>query len=151
MPTTAALLLAVLSAAPGFAGTADASVLLDADRAFAEATAKGRLEGFSSFLAEDAATFRPDSPVIRGRKAVAERWAPLLNNPAMSIRWQPLDATISSSSDLGYTIGAYEIVRSGENAGVVATGKYVTIWKKQADGSWKVIFDSGVPDTPQKK
>lgn len=69
----------------------------------------------------------------------------------MSIRWQPLDAAISSSGDLGYTIGAYEIVRSGENAGVVTTGKYVTIWKKQADGSWKVIFDSGVPDTPKNK
>jgi ketosteroid isomerase-like protein len=123
--------------------------LLDADRAFAAATEKGRLEGFSSFLAEDTATLRPDLPVIRGRKAVAERWAALLSNPAMSIRWQPLDATISSSGDLGYTIGAYEIVRSGENAGVVATGKYVTIWKKQADGSWKVIFDS-VPDTRKK-
>lgn len=151
MRPTTALLLAILSAALGFAATPDPSVLLDADRAFAEATAKGRLEGFSSFLAEDTATLRPDLPVIRGRKAVAERWAPLLNNPAMSIRWQPLDATISSSGDLGYTIGAYEIVRSGEGAGVVGTGKYVTIWKKQADGSWKVIFDSGVPDTPQKK
>jgi ketosteroid isomerase-like protein len=151
MPTTAAFLLAFLIAPTGFAGTADASVLLDADRAFAAATEKGRLEGFSSFLAEDAATLRPDSPVIRGRKAVAERWASLLNNPAMSIRWQPLDATISSSGDLGYTLGTYEIVRSGENAGVAATGKYVTIWKKQADGAWKVVFDSGVPDTPKNK
>jgi ketosteroid isomerase-like protein len=64
-------------------------------------------------------------------------------------RWQLLRAAISSGEDLGYTIGSYEITQSDEQGKRVAsTGKYVTIWRKQPDGSWKVVFDSGVPDSP---
>jgi len=124
--------------------------LLEADLAFAQATARKGVEGFKSFLAEDVATLRPDQPVIRGKDAVAARWATLLNNSALSIRWRPLEAAIAGAGDLGYTIGSYEITRTdGQEKQIVGTGKYVTIWRKQRDGSWKVAFDSGVQDTPR--
>jgi hypothetical protein len=45
------------------------------------------------------------------------------------------------SRDLGYTLGCYEITRTGQR--VVGTGKYVTIWKKQSDRSWKVVLRRG--------
>ncbi|MBI3670926.1 MAG: DUF4440 domain-containing protein [Acidobacteria bacterium] len=148
----AVTLLAVLGAAVTLrpAGAlADIDALMKTDQAFSEATATRGLEGFRSFLAEDVATLRPDKPIITGQDAVAEVWRSLLASPTLAIRWQPLRAAISSGGDLGYTIGSFEITRSDEQGKRVAgTGKYVTIWRKQPDGSWRVVFDSGVPDTP---
>ncbi len=123
--------------------------LLKADTDFATATAEKGLEGFGSFLADDAATLRADQPVISGRDAFLAAWTSLLTNHALSIQWKPMTASISSSGDLGFTVGAYEITRTGDKGTqIVATGKYVTIWRKQHDGSWKVVFDTGVTDTP---
>ena len=130
---------------------ADVAALLKADQDFNDDTVARGLKGFLSFLADDVATLRPDRPVLTGKKALAEAWTPLLTNPALAIRWRPLTSSISAGGDLGYTVGSYEIARSDEQGQrVVSTGKYVTIWRRQADGSWKVAFDSGVPDSPPK-
>ncbi len=143
------VLLGSAEARPPAGSPAGTYALMKTDQAFNDATAVRGLEGFRSFLAEDVATLRPDKPVITGKDAVAELWRPLLTNPALAIRWQPLRAAISNGGDLGYTIGSYEITRSDEQGKRAAgTGKYVTIWRKQRDGSWKVVFDSGVPDSP---
>jgi ketosteroid isomerase-like protein len=128
--------------------------LLRADREFNDATAARGLEGFRSFLADNASTLRADKPVLVGKEALADDWKPLLSNPALSMRWAPLSASSSFRGDLGYTLGTYEITKTDEKGKrVVASGKYVTIWRRQADGSYKVEFDSGVPDSPpeQKK
>jgi len=130
----------------------DPEQLKQADLAFARATAERRLEGFSSFLAEDVMSIRPNTPVVQGRKALADRWATMLNDPATSITWQPLEAVISDAGDMGFTVGSYEVAKSGpQGRSVAGTGKYITIWKKQPDGSWKVAYDSGVQDTPAPK
>jgi ketosteroid isomerase-like protein len=130
----------------------DAEQLKQADLAFARATAERRLEGFSSFLSEDVMSIRPNMPVVEGTKALAGRWAPMLNDPAMSITWQPLEAVISDGGDMGFTVGSYEVAKSGpQGRSVDGTGKYITIWKRQLDGAWKVVFDSGVQDAPRAK
>jgi len=57
-------------------------------------------------------------------------------------------AFASADGDLGYTLGTWQSTHyNAKGQGQVATGKYVTIWRKQADGSWKVVFDGGNPDT----
>ena len=129
----------------------DPRVLMQADRAFARATAERRLEGFRSFLAEEVVTIRPDSPVIKGKDGLTARWAQLLTDPAMSIRWEPLDAVISDAGDMGFTVGSYEVTRStGPDPQLAGSGKYVTVWRRETRGAWKVVFDSGVQDTPPK-
>ena len=125
-----AILLALGATAALVPGSppADTDALLNADQAFNDATAARGLEGFRCFLAEDVATLRPDKPIITGKDAVAELWRPLLTNPTLAIRWQPLRAAISSGGDLGYTIGSFEVTRNDEQGKRVAgTGKYVTI------------------------
>ena len=123
--------------------------LLATDQAFDAATAAHGLEGFAQFLADDVATLRPDQPIIQGKAAVMRVWAPLLENRTLAIRWKPLASANSGAGDLGYTMGSYEISRiEGPGKRIVDAGKYVTIWRKQRDGSWKVVFDSGVPDSP---
>ena len=122
--------------------------LLAADRAFDAATADKKFDGFSSFLADNVSTLRADQPVLRGKAAMQSAWKPLIENRSISLRWQPISAEISKSRDLGYTVGSYTITRTDEKgASIVGTGKYLTIWRLQDDGSWKVEFDTGVPDT----
>jgi ketosteroid isomerase-like protein len=122
--------------------------LLAADRAFDVATAERKIDGFSSFLADNVATLRADQPVLRGKAALQQAWKALLENKSMSLRWQPISAEISKSGDLGYTVGSYTIARTDEKGGAaLGSGKYLTVWRLQKDGSWKVEFDTGVPDT----
>jgi len=60
------------------------------------------------------------------------------------LTWSPVGADISASSDLGYTWGSYEFRAKGKDGSAkVEHGKYLTVWKKQADGNWKVAVDMG--------
>ena len=66
------------------------------------------------------------------------------NPPAASqLNWTPEFADIASSGDLGYTTGPWEIRRNPQDT-PVAFGHYVTLWRKQADGAWKVELDIGI-------
>ena len=60
------------------------------------------------------------------------------------LTWTPVGADISASGDLGYTYGTYEFSsKDKDGKTVVDHGKYTSIWKKQGDGSWKVVLDMG--------
>ena len=147
--TAVGVMLAGLACGRSGAARSDPAALLKADRAFAQATAERRLEGFASFLEEDVTTIRPNSPVLKGKIALVERWSGLLQDPEATITWKPLRAVIAASGDLGFTVGSYEVTKaSGRGRKAAGSGKYVTIWRKQPDGAWKVTFDSGVEDTP---
>ncbi|MDQ5857082.1 MAG: DUF4440 domain-containing protein, partial [Acidobacteriota bacterium] len=63
----------------------------------------------------------------------------------------PNEVQVSASGDLGYSIGTYERM-SKDPAGrpTSATGTYVSIWRKQADGRWRAVLDIGTPGTPVK-
>jgi ketosteroid isomerase-like protein len=127
---------------------ANRDALLAADRSFDAATADKKFDGFSSFLADNASTLRADQPVINGKAAMQRVWKSLLENKSLSLRWHPISAEISRSKDLGYTVGSYTLTQTNEKgSAVVGTGKYLTVWRLQKDGSWKVEFDTGVPDT----
>jgi len=76
------------------------------------------------------------------------------DNPPGSpvLKWEPLKAEVAASGDLGYTFGRYESIAldSLENE-VIKYGTYVSVWKKQDDGSWKFVIDAGniLPDAFQ--
>ncbi len=55
--------------------------------------------------------------------------------------WKPKGANVAASGDLGYTYGVYEIHTSAQDT--VLYGTYVSIWKKQQNGKWKFVLDSG--------
>jgi ketosteroid isomerase-like protein len=60
------------------------------------------------------------------------------------LTWTPTDAQMSPSGDMGYTWGHYEGHSKDANGNpVTTTGRYITIWRKQPDGSWKVALDAG--------
>jgi ketosteroid isomerase-like protein len=72
---------------------------------------------------------------------------PLLQDPDASLSWEPDRVEMSQSGDLGYTYGRYQSRRKSSNGStVVRTGKYVSIWRKEKDGRWRVALDIGSPD-----
>ena len=157
------LLLAVAILASAFAGwrsarTGTAAVderkdLVQADRDFDKATAETGVEGWVSYFAEDGQMFPAGAEIVSGRQAIREAMAPAFKNPGFSLRWKPLGAEVSHAGDLGYTYGTYVAKGPGPQGQTVERhGKYVSIWKKQTYGSWKVVVDIGnaspAPPTP---
>ncbi len=131
--------------APVQEGPPDASALMEADRAFAAAVAVGGSEAWASWFAEDGAMIQPGVGEIRGRGEILSSMAGL-DEPGVSLTWEPLRADIAASGDLGWTTGSYRSLSTGADGEVRAgQGRYVTIWRRQADGSWKVAIDLGNP------
>lgn len=114
---------------------------LEAD--FMKAAAERGADGYMSYYAEDAIEVPNGSEAIHGKANIAKTMG-FLNDKNNRLTWTPVDAGISLSGDLGYTSGKYEF-RSKDKDGEVKVeyGKYTSIWKKQADGNWKVVLDMG--------
>ena len=148
------LLMVVLASFAGLAlsgkGASDKGALIKADEAFAVATAQKGLDGWLSFFAPDAKIFPSGEAVVEGLVAVKACYAKHGFDPK-DLKWKPLGEEMAASGDLGYTYGTASWPGTdGEGKAVTRTGKYLTVWKKQADGSWKVAADIGSPDAPPK-
>ena len=136
----------LLSCRPSIDPAAGRAALMDADRAFAAATAQDRVEGWVRYFAPDGSMFRPGG-LATGPAAVRERMTPAFADTSFTLSWEPTQAQIAASGDLGYTIGRYQSRRRGPTGEVrTATGSYLTVWRKQPDGTWKVVADIGTPD-----
>jgi ketosteroid isomerase-like protein len=115
-----------------------------ADLAFCEETKKRGLEGWMSYFADDATAFPAGKPFITGRDTLRSFYSGMFSRPEFSLTWKPVKADAAASGDLGYTIGVAEFrFRDKDGKMVNSPGKYLTVWKKQKDGSWKVAADLG--------
>lgn len=116
----------------------DWTSLVEAERAFAAASlTKGTRAAFMDFLAEDSILFRPGP--VAGKKWIEEHPAP----PTL-LTWEPAFAEVAQSGDLGYTTGPWEIRPSGPEDKPPAYGHFVSVWRRQPDGAWKVVVDLGI-------
>jgi ketosteroid isomerase-like protein len=127
--------------------TPGALVLLDLERRFAAAVAAGGGKAFASWFADDAVSLSNGRPAVLGRGALAAQanWDP----KAYQLTWTPTGAQMGPSNDMGFTWGHYE-GRSKDIHGepVTVTGRYITVWKKLAGGSWKVALDASATEPP---
>ena len=124
--------------------------LLQVDRDFAKTGVAKNIDRFMSYIAEDV-RFYSAGVMLTGKLPFREGWAKGFADPNWSITWAPLYAEATQSADLGYTTGSFEIhEKTSDGAPVVRRGSYVTIWRKQPDGTWKVALDIGsfVPPKP---
>ena len=147
----AALLTALsLTACPPPANReAEEASLMEADRAFAAATAERGLDGWVDAFANDGFMLRPDAPIVPGQGEVRRAMEEVFADTSFALTWEPTMATVSASGDLGFTVGTWERAwRDSLGQLVIRTGKYLTVWHRQPDGAWKVAADVGVTDTP---
>jgi ketosteroid isomerase-like protein len=120
--------------------TTDVDELLQADRAFAEAVAERGLEAWVAAFAPDGLMLPAAGEVVNGTVAIREAMAPAFANPEFRLIWSPLGGGLAESDDLGYTYGTYE---SLDGSPEPTRGKYVTIWKRDEGGKWRVVLDLG--------
>ncbi len=103
---------------------------------------------FSAFLfymAEDGVILRDNSFPSKGKQALRERFSGK-SDTSFVLSWEPLYEKISASGELGYTYGLHSNLDKA--TGKVTKGTYITIWQKQADGSWKFVLDTGTEGLP---
>ena len=87
-------------------------------------------------------------PAQQGREAIARasRWSP----KDYQLSWTPTEAVLGPSGDIGYTWGHFVGHSKDANGHPIETsGRYITIWRKQADGNWKVALDAGANEPPE--
>lgn len=122
--------------------------LMELEGRFQEEVAKGGGKAFASWFAEDAVTLSNGKPAVLGRGAISAQanWDPSL----YSLTWDPEGAQMGPGNDMGFTWGRY-FGRSKDAQGkpIVTTGRFITIWKKQPDGSWKVALDASSDAPPE--
>jgi ketosteroid isomerase-like protein/quercetin dioxygenase-like cupin family protein len=121
--------------------------LLQLDREWAQST--GDADKFVSYYAPDAKFYAQGMPLIRGVDAIRETYGQLSSMPGFALKLTPAEADVSSSGDLGYVTGSFELT-ANDPAGkpAVEHGKYIATYKKQADGQWKVVRDIFNSDAP---
>lgn len=118
--------------------------LVEADRAFASSVAKNRLSGWISGFAANGRMVAGGQPHVGAEGIRRVMLAPFADT-SFHLTWDPTFAAVSSSGDLGYTVGTYESARRVDGDRVVDRGTYLTVWRRQADGAWKVEADIGNP------
>lgn len=113
------------------------------EKEFAEMAAKeGIAKAFLSYAANDAVLMRNDSLII-GKEAIRISFEGNVTNPGqVTLTWEPDFVDVSKSGDLGYTYGKYEytVIDSLGNK-KAAEGIFHTVWKRQADGKWRFVWD----------
>jgi len=119
-----------------------------ADMDLSGAAASKDLDKVVSFYTEDGAMYMPNSPISAGRPSIKVAWTGMVNLPGFMVNWSPSRVEVARSGDLAWSTGTY--TQSSSLSGTPSTdhGKYVAVWKKQQDGSWKVqaeIFNSDLP------
>ena len=144
---TALLMLAASGCAQPIDIEAERAALRNADVEWSNAASLKDVDGFMSFFTDDAILLPPNIDFLRGKEKLRELVSVML--ASADFTWKPLEVEISGSGDLGYTIGTYEQVMIDSLGNSVMTrGKYLTAWKKQADGSWKVAADMWSSNQP---
>jgi ketosteroid isomerase-like protein len=117
----------------------DVATLLKVDRDFYQASLAKGAEAFAEYAAETA-TEDEGETVFRGRSEILEAFKKAFAQPGFKLAWDPDDAFVAGG--LGITHGHYELhEKAADGTDKKIVGQYVTVWRKQKDGSWKFVWD----------
>jgi ketosteroid isomerase-like protein len=133
-----ALLLAATSAAAQSQLETRRAEVFAAERAFARSMADRDFAAFGRYVAEDSVFFG-GSTALRGREAVLAAWRGFFEGPTAPFSWDPDQVEVLASGNLALSTG---LVKNPEG---VVTARFNSIWQRQPDGRWLVVFDKGGP------
>jgi len=142
-----AALLAACSTAPAPAPDtrdADVKAVKDVEAAWIKDVATKDADKFVSYFADDASGLYPGSAILTGKQAIKGYLAPFLADPNFAMTFQSTRAEASKGGDMVYSQGTYSMTMSDPKTKkpVTDVGKYLTVYRKQADGSWKAVADT---------
>jgi ketosteroid isomerase-like protein len=124
----------------------DATVLITTDKAFSQMSVEKGLNAAFIYYADDSVVKVRDGnfPLI-GKDTMTKIYLSR-SDSGMILKWKPVRADISKSNDLGYTFGNWELYLKARDTTMY--GNYISVWKKQSDGTWKYVLDAG-SNTPK--
>ncbi|MFZ3331619.1 MAG: DUF4440 domain-containing protein [Candidatus Acidiferrales bacterium] len=129
----------------------DEAAIKNADTQWAKAAASKDVDATVAYYSDDASLLPPNAPMASDKASIRAAWAGLLG-PGTTLSWQATKVEAARSGDLGYVIGTYQL--EGKDASGKEEsdrGKFVEVWKKQADGNWKAAVDIFNSDLPVAK
>jgi ketosteroid isomerase-like protein len=114
-----------------------------ADAAFSTLAQRvGTGRAFGEYAAENAQIFSTPGEFITGPRAISESFGQSGSGGALV--WHPVAGDVAESGDLGVTVGNAVFTGQREDGGpIIRYSKYLTVWKKQRDGSWRYVVDGG--------
>jgi len=122
--------------------TSGKALLLDLESRFGKDVAARGGAGFASWFAGDGVVLGNGAVPVVGKVAIEKsaNWSP----QQYQLTWTPTDALMGPSGDMGYTWGHFEGHSKDANGNpVITSGRYITVWRREADGTWKVVLDAG--------
>ncbi|MDH3497248.1 MAG: nuclear transport factor 2 family protein [Gemmatimonadota bacterium] len=138
------IVLLVSACGPPWGPPPDPRELMDADRAFAAETAARGGEGWAAWFAPEARQYLSGGGFLAGRDSIRAVMVPAFADTTRALRWAPDSAVVAASGDIGYTFGRWHsVVRTPAGDSISGRGNYVSIWRRQPDGTWKVVIDIG--------
>ncbi len=145
----ALLVFATGGCAPTADVEADEAAIRDMASAWVDAANAKDVERMVSGYTDDASLFRPNAPIATGKEAIRKVLSKLTERPGLSESNQVTKVEVSRMGDLAYSFGTYESTwNDPEGNPVTKRGKWVAVYKKQADGQWKQVADIGNSDGP---
>ncbi|MGA3162382.1 MAG: nuclear transport factor 2 family protein [Terracidiphilus sp.] len=123
-------------------------LLYDLEARFARDVLERGGAAFADWFAADGVALGNAAAPLIGKVAIQKsaNWDPKV----YQLTWTPTDAMMGPSGDMGYTWGHFEgHSKDAHGNPVTVTGRYITVWKKQADGQWKVVLDAGANEPPE--
>ncbi|HXQ71246.1 MAG TPA: DUF4440 domain-containing protein [Pyrinomonadaceae bacterium] len=119
---------------------ADEATLRNLDAEWSKAAGAKDLEKTVSYYTDDALILPPNIPTIQAKQGARTMWQGMFSVPGFGGGWKATKVEVSG--DLGWVTGTYELSETDASGRpMVDKGKYLEVWKKQADGSWKCVAD----------
>ena len=131
---------------------ADVKAVKALEASWVKDIATNEVSKFASYYSEDAAFLMPNAPAVIGKDDIEAALRPMLADPNFSLTFQSTKAEASKGGDFVYTVGTYSMTVSSpaDKKPVTDKGKYLTVFKRQADGSWKAVADMLNSDLPAR-
>jgi uncharacterized protein (TIGR02246 family) len=125
--------------------------VMQADRDFNTDFAGRRTEGWVSWFDTAGVQVTAQGEMPKGHDQIRAHMTKAFADTAQILTWRPVTAELSNDGTMAYTIGTWDSHRRGrDSAASAATGHYLTVWRRQADNSWKVLADIGTTH-PKKR
>ena len=147
--TLSALLTACATSTPD-THDADVAALKDTEAAWVKDAATKDVEKWVAHYTDDASVLLPNVPIATGKDAIRAAMKPLMSDPNFAVTFSANRVGVAKSGELGYTQGAYSMTVTDPKTKAPSTekGKYLTVYSKQTDGSWKAVEDTFMSDAP---
>lgn len=137
--------------APKDTRAADETTIRALDAQWLKSVVAKDVDATVGYYSDDGSLLPPNAPIASDKASIRADWSAFLS-PGNSLTWQADKVDVARSSDLAYVLGVYQFTsQDAKGKTTTDSGKFVEVWKKQADNNWKVVADIFNSDLPAQK